>query len=329
MRKVFQWRSWFAGAAMALLATQAFADPVLPYAAPVAEKLSNDVAALEAIPDRTPAENQELKRDNSALNAYRRTSTKFTTDISVLRSLYQLLASDPDYALPLNDAISGYFNDFVGREAALRRTTDISPRSNVRTNAYHQLNKLSNNLWRAEQARPPLKAITHLGAAARRLPAASNAVHRASVARVRASSAAARIGKLTFISPPGSSIGTNTNGVLDFHSQDLGILRREISFHLEGVTEETPATYELGVGANKATYYVKDAVHPLHGLPYEAYFDAIPGPETNRSVVIIDAINTNYIVGRFRFTGFTTNELTKVDTNQITTITNGEFQITL
>jgi len=45
-------------------------------------------------------------------------------------------------------------------------------------------------------------------------------------------------------------------------------------------------------------------------------------------VLIIDGISTNYLVGRFRFTGFTTNELTNIDTNQITTITNGEFQLT-
>ncbi|HMJ91363.1 MAG TPA: hypothetical protein VK530_16190, partial [Candidatus Acidoferrum sp.] len=92
MKKNFPAGAMVAGVIIALVGlTQSFADPVLPYSAPIAERLSNDVATLQAIPNRTPAQNKELNRDNAALRAYHRSSTALKNDISILKSLHELL----------------------------------------------------------------------------------------------------------------------------------------------------------------------------------------------------------------------------------------------
>jgi hypothetical protein len=343
MKRIVRWSAWHCGLVVALLATlQGVADPVLPYSQPIADKLTNDIAVLQETPNRTPAQNQELSRDTSALKAFQRESKTWNTDITILRNLYQLLAVDADYVPVLNQAITDYYNDFSGREQTFRRTTDTSPRSNVRTNAYRQLNILSNNLRRANLNLFSQKSLTHLGAAARRLASASNAVNRAASAKVRASSAYAKIGKINFNSVPKNTGGTLSNGILEFWASSAGFthpippenpdefrppagfVTRDFFFHVEGVSEETPGTYFLGAGNNVAGYFVSD-VRLNNNKPK---FVFVPFYPTNGSVLIIDAIKTNYMVGRFNFFGFTTNPAPNVDTNVFVTITNGEFQLT-
>lgn len=345
MKRIVRWSTWHGGWIVALLAVwQCVADPVLPYSGPIADQLTNDIATLQALPDRTPAQTQELNRDRSALNAYQRSSKTWNSDITILRNLYQLLSADANYVPLLHQAATDYYNDFLAREHALRRATDVSPRNPVRTNAYSQLNILSNNLRRANLHLPEQKALTHLGAAARRLPSASNVVHRAEVGKVRPSSAYAKIGKINFFSDRRNVSGVLSNGVLEFRASSsgfehpippsdesdlqfpVGFITRDLFFHVEGVTEETPATYQLGVSNNVGAYFVTDVRENRPNDPIFIPFYATN--MSNNSVLIIDAIKTNYIVGRFKFTGFTATPATKIDTNQFVTITNGEFQIT-
>ncbi len=329
MKKFFQNRGLFCVVLVALLGVMPmFADPVLPYSGSIADKLSNDIAALELIPDRTADENKQLKTDISALNAYHKVSTTWSKDISILKSLHQLLAKSSGYPVLIDQAAQNYLTDFETREADLRRTTEMSPRSSARVSAFRQLNAVSNILVKAEAAKTTRTLITQLSSAARKIVSASNATAHAAAAKVKLSSAVARIGKIDFNATPGQASGMNTNGILDFLATDNGFIRREIEIHLEGVTSETPATYELGVGANTATYTAVDPQRKSHGTNFTIHFHAIPGAETNRSVLIIDAITTNYLIGRFKFTGFSTNELNTADTNRVTTITNGEFQLT-
>lgn len=320
-------RTCFAVALLASAATM-FADPIFPFSAPIASQLSNDVATLESIPDRTAEQNRELSRDNAALRAYRRDATKWSSDVSILKNLYELLAGSSAYSPLIQQATSDYRGEFGVLEAELRRMVDTSPRSGIRSNAYKQLNLASNALVKADAAPNTRASITQLGTAAHRLDVASNLASRAASSKVRNSSAFAKIGKLNFVSRAGSSFGTNQEGVLDFVATDNGLIRREIAFHIEGVTSDTPATYELGVGANTAIYTVTDPLRKNHGTNTVVQFSAVPSSETHRSVLIIDGIQTNYLVGRFTFLGFTTNELNAADTNRFTTITNGEFQLT-
>jgi hypothetical protein len=336
MKKLFRMRASFCAAwTLVVGLTSVVADPVLPYSLPIADKLTNEIAVLEAIPDRTAAQNQELNTDRTALNRYHRESASLRNDISILKGLDQLLGENDGFPFLIEQSAHDYLTDFELREAGLRRTVDMAPRSNIRSNAYKKLNAVSNALAKGEAASTTRALLNQLAIAASKLVPASNITSHAAAAKVKGSSAYAKIGKLVFNVPPGSScacganaFGTNQNGVFDFTAIDGGTVRRDITFHIEGVSSDTPATYELGVGANTAVYTITDPLRKSHGTNTVIQFYAIPGPETNRSVLIIDNIASNYMVGRFSFTGFTTNELTKVDTNQITTITNGEFQLT-
>lgn len=299
----------------------ASADPILPYTQPVAAQLSNDVAALQAIPDRTPEENKRLATGNSALRSYRRTSRNFTTDISILRSLDSLLARSPGYPALLADAVTGYINDFYSREEELRTSVLTAPRSMIRSNALAQLNSITNKLAHASTAATTTKAIPFVQAAAQKLPVASNNVVHALTARVRLSSMGASIGRLSFISTPGTTHGTFLNGTLELTAFDQGIVVRNLDFHIEDVGTNTPATYFLGVGKNTATYTASD---PKRG---EFHFVSIPGSESNPSSLTVDSITPLYMIGHFHFTGQAIDPVPGNDTNTIAAVTNGEFQL--
>lgn len=296
----------------------AVADPILPYANPIAEQLAVDIATLEANPDRTPADNQQLRDSRAALEAFERTSTSLPGDVAILRNLNTTLPIA--YETLLTGVVTEYVGDFHARRQDFESQLASTPRSAARRLATTQLRSISNILSRIEEPATTARNLDHLGSAARRLVTVSNVVRRATLARTMPSSMTARIGRLLFNSTRRSTIGFLTNGVLNvaaFHVAELG---RGIQIYLTGVTAETPATYPLS-GDNFATY---TAMAPNNRV---FVFQSVPGPAENPSAVTIDAITPRFLIGRFNFTAEIQGPVASGDTNTITTITNGEFQL--
>jgi hypothetical protein len=311
-------RAWVCGAVVGLVSLmQCSADPILPYSLPIATQLSNDLAAAPG--DKTL---------NSALNAYHRPSRNVFSDVSILRNLNDLLADVSGYSGLLSDATGNYINDVDARIAGLQSAVLPTPRSSYRSNSFVQLRAASNALNEARSAATTTDAIASLQDAARRVTSASNSVVHALAAKVKYSSMYAKIGKLHLSPSRGETTGFFQDGVLNVVGHDLAqSITRSILIHLEGVSMETPATYELGTGANKAFYYGTDIRRQTEVQDFT--FEAQPSAEGRPSTVTIDAITPRFIIGRFQFTGLLTqtNAVIPSDTNLITTITNGEFQV--
>src|SRR6185295_1666869 len=132
---------------------------------------------------------------------------------------------------------------------------------------------------------------------------------------------------LVFESTPGKVIGSFTTNVLDVSGINLADIVRGIHLRVEGPDLSQPHTYLLAADRNSAFYVATDRTKKL-----EYQFDAIPGltvtnaTSTNDiiSLLTIDAVTTNYVLGRFTFAGedFTPSEQ---KTNAIITL--GEFQL--
>jgi hypothetical protein len=296
----------------------ALADPILPYATPLSDQLTNDIAVLEATPDRTPDQNQQLRVLRTSLMAYQRSSTSVVGDVAILRDLSGVLPDD--YTALLNDALTGYTTDFWTRHHEFEQILATSARSSARRQATTQLGSISNTLAKIVEPISPLPTLGYLNTAARRLIAVSNVVYRARVAPIKPSSMTAKISKLSFQASRQSTVGFLTNGLLNvagFHVADLG---RAIQLHVTGVTTNTPATYPLA-GDSFATY---TAMAPSGRV---FIFQSIPESGTNVSTVTIEGITERFVIGKFSFTGVLQAPVSGADTNSITTITNGEFQL--
>jgi hypothetical protein len=295
------------------------ANPILPYADPIAVQLTNEIAALEGNPDRTPEQNQMLRSDQASLQAYQRESTSLRGDTGILRSLNSLLLDSYDSLLVTT--ISDYITDFEGRQQAYIADLAVAPRSQVRKNATTQLNNISNLLVKAAAATTTGRAIDLLDSAAGKLMSVSNTVQKALVATVAPSAMTAKIGRISFNATHRTTIGFLTNGVLNiagfYSGADYG---RGIQIFLNNVTTNTPSTYPL-VGDNFATY----SANASQGRVY--IFQSIPETNGVSSQVTIDAITPHYMIGHFNFAGLIQGPTAASDTNQITTVTNGEFQL--
>ena len=103
--------------------------------------------------------------------------------------------------------------------------------------------------------------------------------------------------------------------------------RSGIHLRVEGTDLSQPKTYSLAADRNTALYVATDRTKKI-----EYHFDVIPGltitNSTSTNVVVsmltIDAVTTNYVLGRFTFAGedFTPNDQ---KTNAVVTL--GEFQL--
>jgi hypothetical protein len=325
--------AWVFSAAFAAMAMlQAVADPVLPYTLPVATQLSNDVAVLEANPDRTSEEDKNLQDDRAALNSYRRTSKSLNTDVSILKDIQGLLADQPaTYDDLVAGAIKDYLIDFHGRVDVLSEELLPAPLSKSKTNALNLLDDLYAKLADGVSVldTDPKKSLKDLSKVASKLPKATNSVEKALKADLKYSSLLAMVGKINFKSNNGSTFGGLTNGTLDLVAYDSGTAPRGLQFHVEGITTNTPATYELAVDHNTATYSGTDV-----DKKFEYVFYAQPtgidvttnGIFTNVSRLTIEIFTTNFIYGSFRFNGMSVELTPQSKTNRVD-VTNGLFQL--
>ncbi len=315
-------------AAAALLAPgiPALADPTQPFALPVAAQLSNDVAALKAIPDRTARQSRQLSKFKSGLSIYHRDSHTLSGDIGILRSLNNLLAGSDGYPPLLDDAANLWLGHHEALHGSLAATLLVAPRGNVKTNAAGKLNTVSNLLVRAETAESTTDRIKELVTTSRKLITTSNTVARAAAQPKRLSSLGASIGRLYFVSTPDLTTGAFTNDTLDIVSTNAGAITRVIQLHVEGVSTN-PATYYLATEGNTATYTAVDLARKNTATQTNVLvFRGLPGTETNRSTLTIDAVTTNYVLGHFTFTAEVSEQLLPTDTNRVVRLS-GDFQL--
>jgi hypothetical protein len=324
----------------ALLLTAAIvpvqADPILPYQQPIAQQLTNDIEGGGG----------NVNTLNKALDTFHRNSKSLNGDISILRDLNTLLASEPNYPTLLANAADAYLTDFQGRRDALREQLRPAPRSKVKDSANRLLQKIDRALATAEVATATSDQIKSLGTAAAKFPQASNTVQRALRQPIGLSSMVARIGALRFTSSKGFIAGgTNFHpnigavvgeftkgvppdtGVLDISGIDNGSIVRGIHLHVEGITTNSPVTYPLAIGENSAFY---DATDVPRRREYHFQGDSLLTNATvTNAFLTIDFLNTNYILGRFAFMGTNGSVCPSCDTNRIVTIHEGEFQLNL
>jgi hypothetical protein len=310
------------------------ADPILPYQQPIAQQLTNDIEGGSG----------DLTTLNRALDTFHRTSKSLNGDISILRDLNNLLASNPNYPTLLADAAAGYLGDFHGRHDALRTDLLPAPRSSVKDSARRLLNRINNALAEADVATTTSERIKELGTAAAKLPNASNTVQRALRQKQGLSSMVARIGALRFSSSKGfiaggtnfhpgigATVGEFTKGegpdtgILDISGIDNGGVVRGIHLHVEGITTNTPTTYPLAVGQNSAFY---DATDISRRREYHFQGDAsLTNATVTNAFLTVEFLNSNYMVGSFAFIGTNSSACPGCDTNKLVTVSEGEFQL--
>jgi len=316
--------------AISALAFDASADPILPYQQPIARQLTNDIAAGTG----------DQNTYNKALNAYHKTSKTLSSDINILKSLNDLLASEPNYPALLSEAAFAYQNDFEVRSAVLAEQLRPAPLSSTRTSAEKQLGKLNAALSNAAIATTTSARIADLKSAAAKIPTTSNTVQSALRVKIGLSSMTARIGNLSFKSTKGfvtggtnfdSTVGTAigeftpSNGVLTVSAIDNGNIVRGIQLHVEGIGTNTPATYPLGVAQNSAFY---DATDVAQRREYHFRVDpSITNVTVTNATVTIDYIGFNYLLGRFAFVGTNMVPSSAKDTNTLVTVSRGQFQL--
>jgi hypothetical protein len=298
------------------------ADPTLPYALPVATQLSNDVVVLEGLPSPTAEQKRQLRTYRSALDSYRAESVNPAGDMSILKSLNEILASSTGYPPLVATAADEWSDAYRADHDSWHARALTTPRSSWRLRSFNQLGVISNYLSRATNTTTTTAQINQLERVARRLPGASNSVSRAETARVGLSSAYAQIGRLYFYSSYRATTGAYTNDTLDLESHAYGTIHRVFKFHVEGVGTN-PGVYLLAEGSNTVSYSATNIVQRKGWV-----FTGLPGSETNRGMLIIDAVKTNYIVGRFSFTAESPEPVSDRDTNRVVTVTHGEFQFT-
>jgi hypothetical protein len=306
------------------------ADPILPYQQPIEQQLTTDLNGGAG----------NAATLNRALNAYHRASRSLSGDISILRSLNDLLASESGYASLLADAANAYLADFQPRRDAIVEQLRPAPRSTSKTLARKQIRRLDGALSNAVDAASTAQEISALQSAAAKLINTSNTVQRALRAPIGLSSMVARIGALSFQSTRGFIVGgTNFtsapgagsgafdagNGILAVTAFANGNIARAIHLHVEGITSDTPATYPLGAGDNIAFYDATD--RPRRREYHFEANSALANSTVPNAFVTIDFISTNYILGRFAFIGTNSLPLTNKDTNTVVTISDGEFQL--
>jgi hypothetical protein len=310
------------------------ADPILPYQQPIFLQISNDLEVGTG--DATAL--------NKALDAYGRNSKSLNGDIGILRDLNNLLADEPNYPALLANAIGGYTTDFEGRRDALREQLRPAPRSTTRTSAESLLRKIDRALGTAEIATATSSQIKALADAAAKIPTASNTIQRALHAPVGLSSMSAKIGALKFNATKGFIAGgTNfqtgagatigefakglaaDSGVLTVSGIDNGSVVRGIHLHVEGITTNTPATYQLGVGENSVFYDATDV--PRRREYHFQGNSGLTNTVVTNAFLTIDYIGTNYLLGRFTFIGTNIHPASITDTNTLVTVSEGEFQL--
>lgn len=315
-------------------AVTAFADPILPYQQPIAQQLTNDIEGGSG----------DLDTLNKALDTFHRTSKSLNGDISILRDLNNLLASNPNYPTLLADAAAAYLGDFHARHDDLRTDLLPAPRSSVKDSAKRLLNRINTALAEADGASNTSVRIRELGTAAAKFPTASNTVQRALRQKQGLSSLVARIGALRFTSSKGFIAGgTNFHpgvgatvgefakgegvdtGILDISAIDNGRVVRGIHLHVEGITTNTPATYPLAVGQNSAFYDATD-IPRRREYHFQGDSSLTNGTVTN-AYLTVEFINSNYMVGSFAFIGTNSSPCLGCDTNKLVTVSDGEFQL--
>ena len=330
-------------AACTALVWNAAADPILPYAQPVAVQLTNDINT--GSPDV-----KTLERANKSFHT---TSKSLRGDANILRSLNTYLGGLTGYAPLLTNAALDYQADFQLRRDEITGQLIPAPISPNKTSARTALTRVNNSLSNAVLATTTARRIQHLQNAASQLTLASNSVQRALRTRPGLSKMVARIGGLSFNSDKGQVVGGGTfqndeggasgrftaGGVLDLSAYDSGTVTRGLSLYVAGVGGNFPATYPLGVGANSASYDATD-LRRREEFHFRAVA-ALTNTVVTNAFVSIDYIGTNslflsstsslpvsgYILGRFAFVGTNTSVL-NTDTNRaFATVSEGEFQL--
>jgi hypothetical protein len=326
-----------------LLVFNAKADPILPYSQPIAVQLTNDING--GSPD--------VKTLERALKSFHTTSKSLRGDANILRSLNTTLTPIISYAPLLTNAALDYQADFQLRRDEITGQLIPAPISANKTSARTALTRVNNSLSNAVIAPTTAKRIQHLQTAASQLTLASNSVQRALRTRPGLSKMVARIGGLSFNSDKGQVVGGGNfyndeggavgrfspSGVLDLSAFDSGAVTRGLSFYIEGVSGNFPATYPLGVGANSAEYDATDL-----GRREEFRFRAeaaLTNAVVTNAFVSIDYIGTNslylsstssipisgYVLGRFAFVGTNTSVLNANTNRAAVTVSAGEFQL--
>jgi hypothetical protein len=328
MKMRFLLSSWLLLASAALV-LKSSADPILPYQAPIAAKLTDDINA----------NNGDLQTLNRALTAYHKPSKSFSSDLSILKNLNSILADTAGYPPLILDAANAYQSDFEGQRDVLEQQLRRAPLTESRNSAETTLAKLTKTLSNSAVATPISKRLGLLRTAGSQVTSASNNVQRALNAKVGLSIMTAHIGALDFESTKGFITGgTNfqttdgntigefaESGVLTVSAIDSGSINRGIHLHVEGVGTNFPATYPLGVGGNRAFYDATD-------LPKKREYHFQVDPLLTNSVVTnafltIDFVGSDYLLGRFAFRGTNANPVAGGDTNGVVTVSSGEFQL--
>jgi hypothetical protein len=305
------------------------ADPILPYQAPIAAKLTDDINA----------NNGDLQTLNRALAAYHKISKSLAGDLSILQNLNSILANTASYPPLILDAANAYQSDFEAQRDTSAQQLLLAPITASRTSARTSLDKLTKTLSNSVHATTISKRITLLRKAGAQVVSASNSVQRALKAPVGLSIMTAQIGALAFDSTKGSITGGASfqtsdgdaigefaeDGVLTVSAIDSASIVRGIHLHVEGVGTNFPATYPLGVGNNRAFYDATD-------IPKKREYHFQADPLLTNSVVTnawlaIDFIGSNYMLGRFAFRGTNANPFGATDTNTVVTVSRGEFQL--
>ena len=304
------------------------ADPLLSFQQPIADQLNTDLLA-------TPGD----KTLNSALNTFHKTSKSLSSDISILRSLDKLLADRAGYGSLLDDAANDYQADFQSRRDAIDQQLIPAPISVNKTTARSSIASLDKAISNSVNAASTELRITRLKTVATRLTSASNAVQRALNTPLGFSSMVAHIGALSFNTSKGSIVssasfqttdgnfigGYTTNGTLFLSGFQPGSIGRGIALYVQNIVTNVPATYPLGVDGNMASYNATDSRHKL-----SYFFEATPqltNSIVTNSFLSIEFIGTNYLIGRFAFVGTNTAPFDVTDTNQVVTVSQGEFQV--
>jgi hypothetical protein len=299
---------WMCAIGVLLAAANASADPILPYSQPIAVQLSNDTSATA----------------QSALNVYHRSSSTLSSDVSILRSLNSLLAGSAAYTNLLSDAVIGYIGDFAVRADDLETTLLPAPLTRTKTNAFGRIHILRSRLSIAETNENRKTQLSHLAYVAGRFSSASNTVKQALRAKTGNSSVWANIGKLPFRTDPRDTAWSFAEGSLNISATNRGPFKRTLLMNLVEVSELSPATYLLATNGNEATYIAQDM--DKRDKP-EFVFDGLPLGPAGTSMLRIDAVTEDFIVGRFQFTAETPLPTRPDDTNRVVTVTNGFFQL--
>jgi hypothetical protein len=153
------------------------------------------------------------------------------------------------------------------------------------------------------------------------------------------SSMVAHIGALSFNTAKGSIVssasfqttdgnfigGFTTNGTLFLSGFQPGSIGRGIALYVQNIVTNVPSTYPLGVDGNMGSYNATDSRHKL-----SYFFEAAPGLTNSivtNSFLSIEFIGTNYLIGRFAFVGTNNAPFDVKDTNQLVTVSQGQFQV--